>query len=138
MKLLGFNFTKIQVEKSKDRVENLKIGTRIDVSEIKEAKTGILKTKDEILAIKFKYGLDYEPGMAKLDLEGNLIISLESKEARDVLKQWKDKKMPENFRTTLFNLILRKSSLKALQFEEELNLPIHIQLPTLKLGDKKE
>lgn len=138
MKLLGFNFTKIQVEKSKDRVENLKIGTRIDISEIKEAKTGILKTKDEILAIKFKYGLDYEPGMAKLDLEGNLIISLESKEARGVLKQWKDKKMPENFRMPLFNLILRKSSLKALQFEEELNLPIHIQLPTLKLGDKKE
>lgn len=138
MKLLGFNFTKIQVEKSKDSVENLKIGTRIDISEIKEAKTGILKTKDEILAIKFKYGLDYEPGMAKLDLEGNLIISLESKEARGVLKQWKDKKMPENFRMPLFNLILRKSSLKALQFEEELNLPIHIQLPTLKLGDKKE
>ena len=59
MKLLGFNFTKIKVEKLKDKVEGLKIGTRIDVSEIKEAKTGILKTKDEILAIKFKYGLDY-------------------------------------------------------------------------------
>ena len=138
MKLLGFNFTKIQVEKFKDRVEGLKIGTRIDVSEINEAKTGILKTKDEILAVKFTYGLDYEPKMAKLDLEGNLIISLESREARDVLKQWKDKKMPENFRMTLFNLILRKSSLKALQLEEEMNLPIHMQVPTLKIGDKKE
>jgi len=138
MKLLGFNFTKIQVEKLKDKVEGLKIGTRIDVSEITEAKTGILKTKDEILAIKFKYGLDYEPGMAKLDLEGNLVISLESKESREVLKQWKDKKMPESFRMTLFNLILRKSSLKALQLEEEMNLPIHMQLPTLKIGDKKE
>ena len=50
----------------------------------------------------------------------------------------KDKKMPENFRMTLFNLILRKSSLKALQLEEEMNLPTHIQLPTLKIGDKKE
>ena len=138
MKLLGFNFTKIQVEKLKERVDGLKIGTRIDVSEINEAKTGILKTKDEILSIKFKYGLDYEPGMAKLDLEGNLVISLESKEAREVLKQWKDKKMPESFRMTLFNLILRKASLKALQLEEEMNLPIHLQLPTLKIGDKKE
>ena len=138
MKLLGFNFTKIQIERLKEKVEELKIGTRIDVSEINEAKTGILKTKDEILAIKFKYGLDYEPGMAKLDLEGNLVISLESKEAREVLKQWKDKKMPESFRMTLFNLILRKASLKALQLEEEMNLPIHLQLPTLKIGDKKE
>ncbi len=138
MKLLGFNFTKIMVEKHKDRVENLKIGTRIDVSEINEAKAGILKTKEELLAIKFAYGLDYEPEMAKLDLEGNLIISLESKKAREVLKEWKDKKIPEEFKTTLFNLILRKSILKALQLEEEMNLPIHIQLPTLKIGEKKE
>ncbi len=138
MKLLGFNFTKIQVEKHKDRVEGLKIGTRIDVSEIKEAKASILKTKDEVLAVKFAYGLDYEPEMAKLDLEGNLIISLESKKAREILKEWKDKKMPEDFRMTLFNLILRKASLKALQLEEEMNLPIHMQLPSLKIGEKKE
>ena len=138
MKLLGFNFTKIQVEKHKDRVEGLKIGTRIDVSEIQEAKAGMLKTKEEILAVKFSYGLDYEPEMAKLDLEGNLIISLESKKAREVLKQWKDKKMPEDFRTTLFNLVLRKASLRALQLEEEMNLPIHLQLPNLKIQEKKE
>jgi len=138
MKLLGFNFTKIQVEKHKDRVEGLKIGTRIDVSEIKEAKASMLKTKDEVLAVKFAYGLDYEPEMAKLDLEGNLIISLESKKAREILKEWKDKKMPEDFRMTLFNLILRKTSLKALQLEEEMNLPIHMQLPSLKIGEKKE
>lgn len=138
MKLLGFNFTKIQVEKFKDNVENLKIGTRIDVSDINEAKTGILKTKDEILAIKFLYGLDYEPGMAKIDLQGNLIVSLESKKAREILREWKDKKIPHDFKTTLFNLILRKSGLKALQLEEEMNLPIHMQLPTLKIQEKKE
>ena len=51
---------------------------------------------------------------------------------------WKDKKMPDDFRNTLFNLILRKASLKALQLEEEMNLPIHMQLPTLKIGEKKE
>lgn len=138
MKLLGFNFTKIQIEKFKERVEDLKINTRIDVSDIKEAKTSILKTKDEILTVKFIYGLDYEPGMAKLDIEGNLIISLESKEAKEVLKEWKDKKMPENFRNTIFNLILKKATLKALQLEEEMNLPIHMRLPTLKIGEKKQ
>ena len=138
MKLLGFNFTKILVEKHKDRVEDLKIGTRIDISDIKEAKSTMLKTKDEVLAIKFAYGLDYEPEMAKLDLEGNLIISLESKKARETLKEWKNKKMPEDSKIPLFNVILRKSSLKALQLEEEMNLPIHMQLPSLKIEDKKE
>ncbi len=138
MKLLGFNFMKIQVEKFKDRVEGLKIGTRIDVSDIQEAKADMLKTKEEILAVKFLYGLDYEPEMAKIDLEGNLVLSLESKKTREILKQWKNKKMPEDFRSTLFNLILRKCSLRALQLEEEMNLPIHLQLPTLKISEKKE
>jgi len=135
---MGFNFTKIQVEKFKDRVENLKIGTRIDVSEIKEAKAGILKTKDEILIIKFLFGLDYEPKMAKLDLEGNLILSVDSKKAREILKDWKNKKMSEDFKITIFNLILKKSTLKALQLEEEMSLPIHMQLPSLKIDEKKK
>ncbi len=138
MKLFGFNFTKIQIEKFKERVEGLKINTKIDISDIKEAKAGILKTKEELLTVKFVYGLDYEPEMAKVELEGNLIVSLESKRVKEILKEWKKKKMPEDFRTTLFNVILRKSGLKALQLEEEMNLPIHMQMPTLKLSDKKE
>ena len=138
MKVLGFNFTKIKVEKFKDRVENLKIGTRIDISEIVEAKADLLKLKEGVLAIKFSYGLDYEPGLAKLDLEGNTIIAIDTKEAKEVLKKWKKKKMPEDFRLPLFNLILRKSSLRALRLEEEMNLPIHLQLPNLKIQDKKE
>ncbi len=138
MKLMGFNFTKIQVEKFKDRVENLKIGTRIDVSDITEAKSRILKTKEEIIVVKFLFGLDYEPKMAKIDLEGNLILSLDSKQAKEVLKDWKDKKMSEELRITLFNLILKKATLKALQLEEEMNLPIHMRLPSLKISEKKD
>jgi len=135
---MGFNFTKIQVEKFKDRVENLKIGTRIDVSDITEAKSRILKTKEEIIVVKFLFGLDYEPKMAKIDLEGNLILSLDSKQAKEVLKDWKDKKMSEELRITLFNLILKKATLKALQLEEEMNLPIHMRLPSLKISEKKD
>ena len=137
MKLLGFNFSKIHIEKLKDKVEGLKISNKIDVSEITEAKADMLKLKEEVLAVKFNFGLDYEPEMAKIDLEGNLILSLDSKRAKDVLKQWKDKKMPEEFRLPLFNLILRKCSLKALQLEEEMNLPIHFQLPSLKVQNKE-
>jgi len=138
MKLLGFNLTKINIEKFKDKVENLKINTQIDVAEISEIKSDFFKTKEEILAVKFTYGLNYEPEFAKLEFSGNMVVSLDSKTARDVLKQWKDKKMPEDFRLTLFNVILRKSSIKALQLEEDMNLPIHMRLPSLRTQDKKE
>lgn len=138
MKLLGFNFTKIHAEKQKDNLDNLKIGTRIDVSEIKEANPGMLKTKEVVLTVKFLYGLDYEPDIAKIDLEGHLLISLEPKKAREVLKEWKNKKMPEDFKLTLFNVVMRKSTLRALRLEEELNLPAHFQLPSLKIQDESK
>ena len=138
MKILGFNFTKIHIEKFKDRVENLKIGTRIDVSNILSTKADMLKTREEILAVKFAFGLDYEPELAKIDLEGNILLSVEPKIARDVLKEWKDKQMPNDFRQTIFNIIMRKAGLRAIQLEEEMNLPIHFQLPTLKIQEKKD
>ena len=48
------------------------------------------------------------------------------------------KNLPEEFRLSVFNLILKKSSLKALQLEEELNIPLHIAMPFLKAQDKSQ
>jgi hypothetical protein len=139
MRVLGFNFTKINVERLKDVIassEKLKISTQIDVPELKEVKTDILRTKEEILAAKFVYGVNYDPDFAKIELEGKILLALDPKTAKEVLKQWKKKKMSEDFRIFLFNIILRKSSLKALDLEEELNLPLHMPMPSFKKGGK--
>lgn len=138
MRIIGFNFTKISIERLTDTGPEgeLKIGTQIDVPEIKEIKSDILKTKEEILAAKFTYEVNYDPNFAKVGLEGRILIALNPKIAKDVLKQWKKKKIPEDFRILLFNVILKKSSLKALDLEEELNLPLHIPLPSFKKEEK--
>jgi hypothetical protein len=56
----------------------------------------------------------------------------ESKIIKDFIKQWKQKKLPEEHRILIFNVILKKSNLKAMQLEDELNLPLHIPLPSVK------
>jgi len=132
MNIIGFNFKKINVEKFLDKVENIKINTKIDVSEITMIKSDILKTKEEIIGIRFNYEISYDPDFAKIGFSGNILFSIESKKAKEILKQWKDKKIPEDFKITLFNVILRKSNIKALQLEDEMNLPLHISLPSLK------
>ncbi len=131
MRLIGFNFTKISVEKFREQTENVKFNTKIDISSIEAAKTDILKIKEEPLIIKFLYSVAYEPDLAKLELQGNLILSVDSRTAKEVLRGWKDKETSEDFRITLFNIILKKSNVKALELEEEMNLPYHIPLPTL-------
>ncbi len=138
MRLIGFNFNKINTEKFKDKVENLKINTKINVSEIKNIKSDFFKTKEEIIEVKFDYFINYDPDFAKIELAGSVILAIEAKIAKDILKQWEDKKMSEDFRIMLFNIILRKSSLRALQLQDEMNLPPHISLPTLKKQEDEE
>ncbi len=132
MRIIGFNFNKINIEKFNDKIENLKINTKIDVSEIKNIKSDFFKTKEELIKVKFTYGINYDPDFAKIEFAGIVLLAIEPKMAKDVLKEWKDKKMSEDFRMILFNIILRKSNLKALELEDEMNLPIHIPLPSLK------
>ena len=132
MRPIGFNFEKINIEKLSDKAGNIKINTIIDISDIKEIKSTLFKTKEGIVKVKFIYDINYEPGFAKVEFEGNVLFSLEPKAAKDLVNQWKKKKISEDFRTDLFNFILRKSNLKALQLEDEMNLPLHIPLPSLK------
>jgi hypothetical protein len=138
MKLAGFNFTKISVEKLKNQTEGVKINTNIDISEIGEVKSDMFKLREQMIAISFTNTISYDPEFAKVELAGTMIIGVESKLARDILKEWKDKKIPEEFRLDLFNIIIRKCSVKALELEEDLNLPLHIQMPKVQQQTSSE
>ncbi len=132
MKILGLNFTKLNAEKFSVETKGVKIGTHIDLSEIREVKTDFFSSKEKVLGIKFSYEIDYEPNFAKIKLTGNILASVDEQQSDKILGGWKEKNLPEEFRLSIFNLILRKSSLKALQLEEELNIPLHIAMPFLK------
>ncbi len=138
MKILGLNFTKLNAEKFSVETKGVKIGTHIDLSEIREVKTDFFSSKEKVLGIKFSYEIDYEPNFAKIKLAGNILVSVDEQSFSKILEGWKTKNLPEEFRLGIFNLILKKSSLKALQLEEELNIPLHIAMPFLKIQDSKQ
>ena len=138
MKILGFNFTKLRAEKISNKIEGVKINTNIDLLKIDSVDQGPIKVKEDLLGVSFKFDISYDPDFAKISLEGSIILAIDSKTHKEVLKQWKDKKIPEDFRLNLFNIIMKKATLKALQLEEELNIPLHMPMPSLKLSDKKE
>ena len=138
MRIVGFNFKKISVERIGEKQENLKINTNVDIPNIEILKPEFFKTKEELLQIDFKYVVNYEPNFAKVELIGNIIVALDSKNAKEIIKHWKDKEMSDELRMSLFNMILRKSNLKALELEDEMNLPLHIPFPPLKINHKEE
>jgi len=137
MRIVGFNFTKISAERQQGAVKGLKINTEINVPEIKELKQDFLKTKEQILEVLFEYKVKYDPDYAVLDFKGRALLAVDPKAAKDILGQWKKKKISEDLKLFLFNIVIKKSSLKALSLEEELNLPTHIPLPTLRKQNKQ-
>jgi len=125
------------VEKTGEKVEDLKVNTKVDIPKMEVLKPEFIKTKDELVQIDFTYIVNYEPNFAKIEIVGNVIVALDPKQAREIIKQWENKEMPDELRLSLFNVILRKSNIKALELEDELGLPLHIPFPPLKI-DRKE
>jgi hypothetical protein len=139
MRLIGFNFTKVSAEKLKENVPNMKVSTKIEVPSVKEANSNVLKMKEDLLKVEFKYEVQYSPDVAKIELKGTLIIAVDQKIAKEALKNWQDKdneKLKE-LRIFVFNLILRKANIKALELEEEFNLLPHLPLPSLSKENPK-
>jgi len=138
MRLIGFNFTKIQAERLKEKAESIKFGTKVNISSIEPIDSNMLKTKEDIVKVNFNYILSYEPEFAKIEISGHAILALDSKMAKEVVKGFKDKGTSDEFRVFILNIILRKVNIKALQLEEELNLPNHLPLISLNKDSLKE
>ena len=67
-----------------------------------------------------------------------MILPDNDAELKQFLDSWKDKKIPEHLRTSLFNFIMNKCNIKALFLEDELGLPLHIPMPKLTIQKKEE
>jgi hypothetical protein len=134
MRIIGFNLTKISANR-KDMIEgNLEITQNIDIKDITEEE--ILITKENALKISFDFTINYSSDAAKIEFNGIIMLLPEKSELKDIIKQWKDKKIPEDIRIPLFNFIMQKCNVKALSLEDELNLPTHFQMP--RLENKKQ
>ncbi len=132
--ILGFNLTKISGWKNPEFKGKIEISTSINISSIDKKEFPLLN--DEVLKVVFSFKIIYKE-LGEISLEGELLLRTDKKIFKDVLKEWKEKKVNTEFQTLVLNLIIQRCSIRAIELEEELNLPIHINLPTLKL-EKKE
>lgn len=133
MKVIGFNFTKLNIDKKSDDFKGLKVDSpNINISEIKQIKTPLFETKEDVFEIRFNYDIKYTPDVAHVSLGGILVVVVDKNTSKELVKRWKDKKLPDEYKLLIFNVILKKANLKAMQLEDEVNLPLHIPLPSIK------
>jgi hypothetical protein len=135
MRIIGFNLTKILAEKKDEINTNLKVNQNIDIKDICEEKIPI--TDNKVLKFTFKLSLGYSDDYAKIELEGNILAIPEKDELNKYLNAWKNKKIPAEARIPLFNFIMNKCNIKALNLEDEMGLPLHIPMPRITTDNKK-
>ncbi|VVB78671.1 Uncharacterised protein [uncultured archaeon] len=134
MRIIGFNLSKIVAEKKEKSVEKVQINQNINIKDVIKEKIPI--SQGEALSVKFLFTIDYSEDFAKVEFGGNVLLLPEKDELKTFLKEWKDKKVPEEFRTPLFNFIMSKCNIKALNLEEELSLPHHVPMPRIDAGSQ--
>lgn len=143
MQVIGFNLKKILVEKSTN-FQRGPINTNIEFKEIEKEKVDLLKDL-EALKFSFIFLVVYSDQEKKDELkhgevsfEGDILLSAEKDEAKEITKLWKKKQIEDKVRIPLINFILKKCSVKALSLEEDLNLPSHIPFPQIRKGEGQQ
>ena len=137
MVLIGFNFTKINVEKNKGSNGKVSISNNLQFTNIEEAKINFVDKKSA-LAFEFLFTCKYEPGVGLIELTGTAIELLDPKVAKETLGVWKDKKqLPPALMQRVLNSVLNKCYIEALVLSNSLNLPSPVPLPKVKASTKK-
>ncbi len=133
MKIVGFNFTKILAEKEGPAEGKVNIAMTLDIDAIEKQKLSAIS--QDVVKADFNFLVKYEK-MAKLDFKGSIYFTAEEEKVKEIMRKWKDKKVPDDIRVPLYNLILTKSNIRALELEDEFGLPTHIPMP--KMSPKQQ
>ena len=135
IKLLNFNLTKINVEKNPDYKGQLSIKSNMKILSIEKYKIDLIKK--ESVKINFNFSINYEE-LGLISLDGFFILLVDKKTFKELIEKWDSKDFNPDLRASILNIIIQKSSIQALKIEEEIGLPLHIQMPQVNVEKKQE
>ena len=137
MKIIGFNIDELHAKKSFEFKRAI-ISTDVLFTEVSKAKIDVIKD-DEALKISFKFTVSYKDSDKKESqdknevlIQGSMLLMVSKDESKEFIKSWKNKEIPKEKSLGLYNIILKKCSVKALQLEDEINLSPHIPFPQIR------
>jgi hypothetical protein len=134
MTVIGINLNSISAT-VKNRVikGNLNIGSTPNIKNVE--KRNVLGM--EVLAIEFGFETKYEPDIASISIEGELMYKTD--DVKKILKKWKDdKKLPDDIAVDILNVIFRKCLTQSIVLSEEIGVPPPLGFPVVKPKDQKE
>ena len=138
MAIVGFNFTRMEVERNEKTSGKISIKNNVTIKDIEEINIAGGKDKQNALKFMFEFSSLYEPKAGKIILNGNLLFMSVAKKMDEVMSSWKkDKKIPKEVTVQLFNSILTRCNIQALILSQQAGLPPPIRMPTVEVETPK-
>lgn len=134
MSVVGFNFTKILVERKGSGKGRINIQNNVAIKNVEKANLSFGKAKQEALKFSFEFTCEYEPKIGSIILGGEVIDLEDENTVKDVLESWqKHKRVPQAVMNLILNSILNKSTVQALILSRDINLPPPIPMPRVNV-----
>ena len=136
MPVAGVGYTKMLVERKAQITGNVKIKNNAQLKNLEKFSLNIGAASQDAIRFVFEFTTEYEPSMARILLEGEVIWIDKPEIIDSVVKQWqKEKKVPKEVMESVLNSVIQKSNIQALLLSREMNLPPPIPLPKVEITD---
>lgn len=130
MPIIGFNFTRTNIEKYKQPTKAEKITNIMKILDVVREKNGPLSIVKFIFEFQVKYG-----DFGDADVAGEVVYTDKSEVLDTIVKGYVDsKQIDPKVRTMIYNAIFYRSNIKILSLSECVGLPPHFQIPSIKVN----
>ncbi len=137
MATIGFNFTKMLVERKPATGTKISVANNISVVNVDQQKLAVAGGSN-VLAVGFRFELKYNPEIGHILLEGTVLELVSEEHLKENLASWKEKKMlKRDMLGHIMQVILARCQIQGIILAKELNLPSPIPLPKIKMDDSK-
>ena len=133
MPIVGFHLEKTLAERNQKLQKGMKATHNITITSVQNENIEMGKsTKKPGLKFSFEYGVDYQPKIGKVSIEGSILYLDDEKVVKGILDGWKkNKNINQEFAAQILNTAIVRCTIKALSMAQEVNLPPHMPIPTV-------
>ncbi len=133
MAIVGFNFSKINVERKDIKKGKISISNNVAIKDVKPTNISLGKEKQDALKFTFEFTSRFDPKVGNILLGGDLLFIGDPKRIKEVNENWKkDKNIPKDIMANILNTVLAKCNIQALILSQEVNLPPPVPLPKVQ------
>lgn len=139
MTVVGFNFVKMNVERTGVPRGKVSINNNVNIKSIEKVDLALGESKQQGLKFNFVFNSNFDPGIGKIELEGEVLYMGTDEKVKEILSTWDtEKKVSKDIVVGVLNSILAKCNVQAISLAHELNLPSPVPLPTVNVNQEKK